>query len=409
MALTREGRRKRAQVEDLAVEYAPSAETIRRIEGLRGDGLPIVSAYAPVPPGPEGRKLLSSELDSLLHRIRPLAADHDVEHAVRLSLRDDIERIGEFVDGRVFKSGTLAIFSCSGAGVFEAIGLPRPVRERITVDATAATRPMTAVLDEYKRCCAAMVDREVAFAWELYVGEVRETGGLPGEQRRGAGHAVNERRDDHRAEELEKRHFREVAGALDELFRARGYDVLVLGGHEDELPRFVAMLSRSLRERVVGTFPADHLTIRPAMARERAEAILRRHEQAEHKRMVADVLGSAAAGGRAAVGLESCLWGGSVRAVRTLLVQEGAVAPGVVCDESRWLALEGERCPLCGRETRRTADVIDELVEAVIDDGGSIHHVPSDAGLGRRLVGAALHFELPPAPHLASGAGQPTA
>jgi peptide chain release factor subunit 1 len=400
-----EERRKRADV-DAEVDYAPSAETIRRIEGLRGGGLPIVSAYAPVAPGPEGRKLLSSEVDSLLHQVRPLAGDRDVEHAVRLSLREDIARIGEFVEGRGFKAGTLAIFSCSGAGVFEAIGLPRAVRERITVEPTATIGPMTAVLDEYKRCCAVMVDRETADAWELYVGEFRDADPLPGANRRGAGHAVNERRNDHRAEELEKRHFREVAAALDERFRMRGYDVLVVGGHKDELARFVSMLSTPLRERVVGTFAADHQSMRPAVAREQAEAILHRHELEEHKRMVADVLARAAAGGRAAVGLESCLWAGSVRAVQALLVQEDARAPGVVCDESRWLALSGEQCPLCGRATRQTADVLDELVEAVIDDGGSIHHVPADAGLGRRLVGAALHFELPPAPDLA-GRGDP--
>jgi peptide chain release factor subunit 1 len=93
--------------------------------------------------------------------------------------------------------------------------------------------------------------------------------------------------------------------------------------------------------------------------------------------------------------------------VKTLLVQEGASAPGVVCDESRWLGLSGESCPVCGRQTRRTPDVIDELVEAVIDDSGSIHHVPADAGLGKRLVAASLRFQLPPAPHLA-GAGDPS-
>jgi peptide chain release factor subunit 1 len=408
MTGTKQARRKRSEAE-VDVDYAPSAETIRRIEGLHAHGLPIVSMYVPVPPGPEGRKLLSSEIDSLLHQIRPLTGDHDLEHAERLSLREDIERIGEFVESRGFKSGTLAIFSCSGADVFDAIGLPRPVRARVTIDATPNARPMTAVLDEYKRCCAAMVDRETAYAWELYLGEALDTGALPGSKRRGAGHAVNERRNDHRAEELEKRHFREVAAALDELFRSRGYDVLVLGGHEDELPRFTAMLSTPLRERVVGTFRADQQSIRPAMAREQAEAILRRHEQAEHKRMVAEVMARAAAGGRAAVGLEPCLWGGSLRAVETLFVQEAASAPGVVCDESRWLALSGERCPLCGRATRHTPDVIDELVEAVIDDGGSIHHVPADAGLGRRLVAAALHFELPPAPHLAAGREPPLA
>jgi peptide chain release factor subunit 1 len=398
--------RKRSQATKVEVDYAPSSETIRHIEGLRADGLPIVSAYLPVPPGPEGRKLLQSEADSLLHQIRPLANDQELEHAVRLSLRGDIDRIGAFVESAPFKAGTLAIFSSSGAGLFEVIGLPRVVRERITVDATAATRPLTAVLEEYHRCCAVVVDRETAYAWELYLGEVLDTGALPGAKRRGLGHAVNERRNDHRAEELEKRHFREVGTALDELCRMRGYDVLVVGGHGDELPRFLALLSRPLRERVVGTFPIDHHAIRPATARAHAEEILHAYELAQHRRMVAEVLASAGAGGPAAVGLELCLWAGSVRAVKTLLVQEGASAPGVVCDASRWLGLSGESCPVCGRQTRRTPDVIDELVEAVIDDSGSIHHVPADAGLGKRLVAASLHFQLPPAPHLA-GAGHP--
>lgn len=398
--------RRRSEATHVAVDYAPSAETISHIEGLRADGLPIVSAYLPVPPGPEGRKLLQSETDSLLHQIRPLASDHELDHAARLSLRGDIDRIREFVENAPFKAGTLAVFSSSGAGLFEVIGLPRAVRERITVDATAATRPMTAVLDEYHRCCAAVVDRETAYAWELYLGEVLETDAMPGAKRRGLGHAVNERRNDHRAEELEKRHFRDVAAALDELFRVRGYDVLVVGGHGDELPRFLALLSRPLRERLVGTFPIDHHAVRPATAREHAEEILHGYELAEHRRMVAEVLATAGAGGPAAVGLELCLWAGSVRAVKTLLVQEGASSAGVVCDESRWLGLSGESCPVCGRQTRRTPDVIDELVEAVIDDSGSIHHVPADAGLGKRLVAASLHFPLPPAPHLA-GAGVP--
>ncbi|MCW3028167.1 MAG: hypothetical protein JWN81_1378 [Solirubrobacterales bacterium] len=396
--MSADARRRRPVAAQVDVDYSPSLQTIRRIEELRADGLPIVSAYVPVVPGGEGRKLLRSETDSLLHQIRPIANDRELDHAVRLSLRGDIDRIGELVENGSFKAGTLAIFSASGAGIFEAIGLPRAVRERITVDATAAIRPMTAVLDEYHRCCAVLVDRETAFAWELYLGEVLEAGALPGAGRRGLGHAVNERRNDHRAEELEKRHFREVATALDELFRMRGYDVLVVGGHEDELPRFVAQLSRPLRERVVGTFPADDDSMKAVAARGHAEAILHDFELSEHRRMVAEVLASAAAGGQAAVGLEPCLWAGSVRAVQALFVDEGASSPGVVCDESRWFALSAEVCPVCGRETRRVPDVINDLIEAVIEDGGSIHHVDGDAGLGERLAAASLHFELPPAP-----------
>ncbi|HWX95688.1 MAG TPA: hypothetical protein VNZ01_02465, partial [Solirubrobacteraceae bacterium] len=278
----------RFDASEVDVDYAPSWETIRRIGGLRGDGLPIVSAYVPVQPGPEGRKLAGSETDSLLHTVRPLANGRELAHAARLSLRGDIDRIGEFVKSASLKAGTLSIFSCSGAGLFEAIGLPRAVRERIIVEQTAATRPMMAVLDEYRRCCVVVVDRETAHAWELYLGEVLDLGALPGAGRRGLGLAANERRDDHRAEELQKRHFREVAAALEELFRSRGYDILVLGGHEDELPRFAELLSKALRERVVGTFPADQHTVKPATVREHAGAIVRSYELAEHRRMVTE-------------------------------------------------------------------------------------------------------------------------
>jgi hypothetical protein len=395
---TESARRKRREATSFEVEYAPSAETIARIEGFGSAGPPVVSAYVTVPPGPEGRKRVRSEADSLLHQIRPLANDRGLAHEARLSLREDMERIGSVADAGPFKAGTLAIFSCSGAGFFEVIGLPRPVRDRITVDATPAIRLMIGVLDEYQRCCAVVVDRETAYAWELYLGEARDTGALPGPALRGIGHAVNERRDDHRAEEIEKRHFRSVASALDELFETRGYDVMTVGGHGEELPRFLALLPGRVRERVIGTFAIDHHSVTPATARERSEEILHRYELEEHRRLVAEVLDRASAGGRAVAGLASCLWAGSARAVEALYVQEGAEAPGVVCDESRWLGLSGEMCPICGRATRKAPDVIDELVEVVIEESGSVHHVPADAGLGERMAAASLRFPLPPQP-----------
>jgi peptide chain release factor subunit 1 len=99
-----------------------------------------------------------------------------------------------------------------------------------------------------------------------------------------------------------------------------------------------------------------------------------------------------------------------VRAVEDLYAEEGASSAGVVCEESRWFGLRGDTCPVCGRDTRRVPDVIEELVEAVIDDGGSMHHVPPDTGLGERLVAASLRFPLPPAPEaLSPGDASPLA
>ena len=79
-------------------------------------------------------------------------------------------------------------------------------------------------------------------------------------------------------------------------------------------------------------------------------------------------------------------------------MEEGATVPGVVCDESGWLALTGDTCPICGRQTRRTPDVIDEMVEAVIGESGLTRHVAADAGLSEYIVAAELRFPLPPPP-----------
>jgi peptide chain release factor subunit 1 len=271
------------------------------------------------------------------------------------------------------------------------------VRDRIIVDATPWIRPMLAVLGDYQRCCAVVVDRRAARAWELYLGQVRDTG-LREQLRAPRSNGSNERRDSNRAEELEKRHFRRVAEALERLQRANRYDLLAVGGHDSELPRFLGLLSDSLRARVAGTFSVDDDAIAPAAVRAQAEAIVDRYELDWQRRAVSEVLATEAAGGQAASGLQACLWAGSIAAIADLYVQDGATEPGVVCEESHWLALRGETCPICGRRTRKTPDVLDELVEAAIDEGAAIHQVRAETELNGKLAAGSLRFVLPPMP-----------
>ena len=105
---------------------------------------------------------------------------------------------------------------------------------------------------------------------------------------------------------------------------------------------------------------------------------MRRYQHEQDQRLVAHVLELAAAGGLAAVGPEDCLWAGSMSAIDTLLVRDGATLVGVVCDESRWLAASGDICPVCGKPTRYAPDVLDELAAAVIETGGSARQIAAD-------------------------------
>jgi peptide subunit release factor 1 (eRF1) len=378
-----------------------SAETIRRIIRFDGDGLPVTSLYTRV--ATDSARDVHARVDSLADQVSPLAKDSSIEREARLSVRADLERVKEAVREERWKPGGMAIFACSGRDLYEEVPLPRPVRDRIVVEDTPYVRPMLAVLDEYHRACVAVVDKASARLWEVYQDEMREAGKVRDRALRKPNAAgVAEVRVRNRADELSRRHYRNVAQRLDEMFRSGGFDLLIIGGHDYEVPAFTGFLPRELRSRIAGTFSIDPSTEPVAEIRAQADAVLRRYERDEERRLVADVFEKLATGRPAAAGLADCLWAGSVAAVQTLLVAEGATAPGVVCDQSGWLAVSGETCPLSGNPARKTADVIDELAEAVIDEGGSVRHIEDDDRLSEVAVAADLRFPLPPQPPASS-------
>jgi hypothetical protein len=58
-------------------------------------------------------------------------------------------------------------------------------------------------------------------------------------------------------------------------------------------------------------------------------------------------------------------------------------------------ALGGHMLAVCGEQTRRTEDIIDELVQAVIEQDGSVAHLSAETELRQHLVTASLRFALP--------------
>ena len=239
---------------------------------------------------------------------------------------------------------------------------------------------------------------EAALVWEMYQDEMREVETVTDPLRK-AGNTGGSRPEDriqNRVDEQSKRHFRRVAQVIDQLLRTDGYDVLVVGGHEYELGEFFRLLPHELRGRVAGTFSADPVATPVAEIRSSAEGVMRRYQHEQDQRLVDHVLELAAAGGLAAVGPQDCLWAGSVSAIDTLLVRDGTTLPGVVCDESRWLAASGDICPVCGKPTRYAPDVLDELAVAVIETGGSARQIAADLMPEEYPTAAQLRFPPPP-------------
>src|SRR6266852_6391917 len=99
-------------------------------------------------------------------------------HAQRESLRDDFERIEEYVTQEI---GTnhhkgLAVFSCSAQKFWQAHGLPRMGRNILIADVDPYIRPLAAILSEYHRYGVVLVDRVMGQVFEVYMGEIVERG-----------------------------------------------------------------------------------------------------------------------------------------------------------------------------------------------------------------------------------------
>jgi hypothetical protein len=84
----------------------------------------VVSLYARVDSGPDGQREVRTRVSSLLDEIRPLAKDGIAQHDWRMSLRGDIDRIKTAVGEERWPPAAIAIFACSGRGLYtEATGL----------------------------------------------------------------------------------------------------------------------------------------------------------------------------------------------------------------------------------------------------------------------------------------------
>ncbi|MGV9301798.1 baeRF10 domain-containing protein [Nonomuraea sp. NPDC004354] len=375
-------------------------DTVDRLIRFDSGGLPVLSLYVTV--GLDGSDIVRTRLNSLIAQVRPLADDQTLDRRARLSLRQDMERIMDISALGQGTTGSVAVFACSDAGLLETVPLPRKVRDRVVVDQTPYVRPMLAVLDEYHRCCVLIIDREAARAWELYQEEIHEIGKVRGRVLRKPDYAgwagYAEYRVRNKADDLAKRHYRQTVNLLDELFRTESYDLLIVGGQSDDVTVFLDFLPHHLRSKVAAVFTVDVSKATVEDIRENAERILADYEREDEIRRVQEVFERAATGGNAAITIDDCLWGGTVAAVDYLLVQDGAEVPGVVCEKSGWLARSGETCPLCGGPTRRSPDVLEDLAETVIDEGGSVEHVTADTRLKNHTAAAALRFPLPPRP-----------
>ena len=368
-------------------------ELVRRLVGWEPGDAPVTSVYVSV----DGRRFPRKQdyemrLAEELRRAQRLASDLDRD--ARRSVTGDCEAIAVFARERFERGSTrgLAVFCASAAGLWEAVALPRPVRNESYIGRQPNVLQLEAMLDTYPTTCAALLDFEKARVFLAALGRIEEVtdveDDVPGRHDQGGWAQMRMQRhvDDHR-----HKHVKRVADTLLRLHERRGFDHLMLAGTTE----VVAELERELHDYVGRTVRARVALPIGASEREVLERSLHLDEELERaaEREAVERLRAAASAGRAAVGMDAvlaALWEGRVE---ELIVDGELRSAGSACTSCGRLAASAGSCRACRARTSRVPDIVETTVAAALRQGGRVETIIEDGLLvDVGGIGATLRF-----------------
>jgi peptide subunit release factor 1 (eRF1) len=368
---------------------ALTQDAIRSLACFKGHHDPVVSLYLDV----DGRR-----------HVRPKDYERQLEHLLRQAREqangstphEDLRRIEAHVKAGIDRSRTrgLAIFSCSGQGLWEVIELPMPVRNQLVVNQTPQVKQLETIVDSYERFGVLLADKQRARMLVFELGELVDKSELFDQLPRHDDDHGDWDKDhvrDHSAAQAHH-HVRRAAQVAFSVFQERSFGHLIIAAPDEIAHELERELHSYLRDRIAArlTLPvnATEPVIRAAALE--VEAQVERARDAALVDRLREAVGSGAGG---VAGLEAVLQALVERRVDTLVVSDGFEAPGWRCEDCRFLAVKGRKCPLCGSVMVEAPDVVEEAVEEALTQSCRIAVCIGNADLdvhGR--IGALLRF-----------------
>jgi hypothetical protein len=324
---------------------------------------PVLSLYLHVDPTAGSSDTHKLRLRQMLKELGPAAAV-------------DAQAARRFVEHEYgWSSRSLALFSCAPASFFRAYGLMVPLRSRARFVDRPYLKPLVDLLDTYGEFGVAVVDQRGVRLFDFHLGELREQGAALGEAvrrvKRGGGSQAAGRRgasagQTRHSENVAERNLQDSARRAAAFFQQHQARRILLGGTEDTLPSFTALLPKAWQSLVIGTFQVG-MDAGHSQVMERAMVVAQRVERQKEDHL-ADALVTAAAKGREAVaGLPATLAAVLAGQVQTLVYRDGVRAVGWTCAGCGSVGVDpAPVCPFCGKGLEPIADVVEHAVRRVL-------------------------------------------
>lgn len=315
----------------------------------------------------------------------------------------DIAAIEKYFDHQYDWSGrTVAVFSCAPLDFFRAYSLAVAARSRARVMPRPYVKPLADLMDSYGNYGVALVDKQGARLFHFHLGELREQEGTFGEAvkhtKRGGASTVPGRRGGaagrtRHEDEKVARNLREAVDFAVSFFNDQGIRRILLGGTDENVAQFRAMLPKAWQKRVVGAL-AIGMNAGEAEVLARSLEVAQAAERAREGKIIQTLITAAAKGKAGVVRLDDTLGAAHAGQIQTLVISEGFRAPGWQCVGCGFVTSQRlVRCPFCGHSFAEIPDAVEHTIHKVMRDGGEVEVVrgnPALDSVGR--IGALLRY-----------------
>lgn len=358
-------------------------EVVKELQEFHGEGTPVLSVYLDTSLERQPERTFRT-----VFRDAVQALHEQLDETRREALAREAEVVQGWLDGYEPQGSGLALFSCRPRDFWREYPLPRPVRDDVVLDDAPFVRPLLDVVDEFERYAVALVDRERARLFVIYLGQIEESIDLEDRVSREDKQEVQSTAKRQRHYETRvRRHLKQVAERLDALARRRTFDRLVLGGPEETVAEFERLLPSGLQSRVVGKFSIE-MVASPQEVLDKTLPLVAQVERTQEQDVVSDLIETAGSGQGAVVGLAGVIDALVQGRVHRLVVTGGFTASGSACPNCSFLSPREEpACPACSQVMEPVPDLAERAVEVTLAQDGQVETVHGDPAVSLAAAG----------------------
>lgn len=362
---------------------------VKKLLSIRASGPSVLSLYVWVPVDVSALASLPVRADELL---AVAVAGMDSRRVLR-ERRAERQAVKALLEehAREWLGHTAAIFVGSEVGLAEVLPLPCHLPDRAVLAVRPHVRPLLAALQRCPVYHVAVVDRQ--HAWIFRVADTRiDTLAQPvaagmRSARFGGWYGLESYRVGERITQLARHHYRDTAAVLRQALQGGSSRMLVVGGHQDTIGEFLAVLPGDVRERFIGSFAVDPHAMTPARVRELSAPVVANCVNQQERELVTQIV-QEPPDWLTAVGMNSCLTAVNQHAVQVLVVPVGGLIPGFACEVCGALASSREGCIHGQSAVHPVPDLLEEMAVATFDEGGEVKAVfnpPADVAARLRF------------------------